>query len=487
MSLYLEAIESEDDDSHHEGSLSLGQAIDIDDIETETACSPNRSHIPNVRFAGETLNFDEMLEKLVLNKEDLKQFMAAEVVVRNLSYSAKVTITKNTISDFNTSLRESWRFKEAVTGKKVILEGINFFIEPGMFLLVLGGPGSGRTSLLNMLANRVGRGEVGGEIYFDRKPIDPLLHQNKIAYIWSQDNIHIPSLTVEETFRFAMKLQLKLEFLRDQVKFSDGVSGPEEFLRLYLDFITQILHMDHRKDTLVGNDMIRGLSGGEKRRLTIGIELLKLPQLLIADEFTTGLDSRIAVDIGHFFRYIADHQTPVIASALQAPLALFKSFTHVLLLQRGQVAYFGPRKELAAYFNKLGFRKPAGLNPADFYADMLEHPRHYQPDLPSAFDFVEAWNVSPEAARVAEIIEAKLNTPTADSLSITMEQPEASSSGRQTNVPLSDEDDHSVPPMTARFTTSTSTQFYWLLWRSIMSLVHFPGPFIFKLVISVGI
>ena len=287
------------------------------------------------------------------------------VAVNNLSLSVTVTVAKTEQRNILQDVRERLRIDERKTVKKMLLQNVSFFIKENMMLLILGPPGCGKTSLMRVLAHTV-YGHQTGDIFFNRKPIDPDLHHRMASFVGQEDE-HLPALTVRQTLQFAGDLQLATEYRPGNA----DVAG-------HVDLVMQILGLTHRADTIVGNAMMRGVSGGEKKRVTIGVELMKNPRLLLLDESTTGLDTATSIELGKFCRTIADNMIPVAAALLQPPLKLYRKFDYILLLNDGEVTFFGPRARVLSYFESIGFRCPANLNPADYLVSLMTHPEDYR-------------------------------------------------------------------------------------------------------------
>lgn len=127
-----------------------------------------------------------------------------------------------------------------------------------------------------------------------------------------------------------------------------------------------ILGLRHTADTVVGGELLRGVSGGERKRVSIGVELVKGPGILLLDEPTTGLDSSAAMDVVRSLRTLADAGIPVICSLLQPSQELYDMFDHVMLMNQRQVTFFGKSSEVLNHFADAGFHCPAEKNPAEF-------------------------------------------------------------------------------------------------------------------------
>lgn len=238
--------------------------------------------------------------------------------------------------------------------QRAILNGINLNIPEGTMMGIIGSSGSGKTSLLNALANRIsssGLKQTGNIDYNGTEKISAV----RSAYVLQTD-IHEPNLTTRETLRFAGDLRL---------------SGmPKSELNNFVEQIILELGLKECADTRVGDTSHRGLSGGEKRRLSIGIQLLSNPSLLFLDEPTTGLDANSAYMVVKTCQQLAKHGRTLIMSLHQPRSDIFTLFDSITLLARGQVVYSGPTTSIVEYFSRLGFQIKAFTNPADFIIDL---------------------------------------------------------------------------------------------------------------------
>ena len=134
----------------------------------------------------------------------------------------------------------------------------------------------------------------------------------------------------------------------------------------------EILGLSHRADTIVGNDLVRGVSGGERRRVSIGVELLKRFQLMVLDEPTTGLDSTTSLQVFQALRIIADEISPVFATLKQPGRELYNLFDQVIIMHEGSICYAGPTNEMIDHFENLGYNVDKTINPADEVLTLLD-------------------------------------------------------------------------------------------------------------------
>lgn len=258
--------------------------------------------------------------------------------------------------------------KKAATGKslprRLIVNPITATFQAGTLNVIMGPSGSGKTSLLNAMALRL-RNSVGtkyrpsGKLTFNGAiPSDSVI-RSVCSYVCQDDDALLPSLTVRETLRFAAGLRLP-SFMSTEEKYR---RAEEVLLKMGLKDCA---------NNLVGNDMIKGISGGEKRRASIAVQVLTDPRVLLLDEPTSGLDAFTASSIMEVLQGLANEGRTLILTIHQARSDLFKHFGNVLLLSRGgHPVYAGPGRTMLGYFGRHGYDCPKNTNPADFALDMI--------------------------------------------------------------------------------------------------------------------
>jgi ABC-type multidrug transport system ATPase subunit len=170
-----------------------------------------------------------------------------------------------------------------------------------------------------------------------------------------QDNVHIGLLTVRQSLYFAAQLRLPEDW---------SIEKKEK----RVDKILDMLGLTEVSNTLVGNHEVRGISGGQAKRLSIGVEIINLPNLMFLDEPTTGLDSSISLEVMAAVRNLANQNRTIICTIHQPSHQTFELFDTLLLLARGRVIYFGAANESIDYFlnSPYRFHYKAGSNPADY-------------------------------------------------------------------------------------------------------------------------
>ncbi|KAG0159686.1 hypothetical protein PDIDSM_7209 [Penicillium digitatum] len=236
--------------------------------------------------------------------------------------------------------------------KRTILKDVAGQVRPGEMLLVLGRPGSGCTSLLRVLSNdRDSFDEVTGETNYGSMDYEAA----KCFH-----DVHFPTLTVNRTMKFA--LRNKVPNARPE-----HLNNRKDFVQNHRDEILSSLGIGHTKKTMVGNEYIRGVSGGERKRVSLAEVLAGQSPVQMWDNPTRGLDSKSAVEFARMLRREANrNDKTIIFTTYQAGNGIYDQFDKVLVLAEGRVTYYGPRDIARNYFEDLGFICPKGANVADF-------------------------------------------------------------------------------------------------------------------------
>ncbi|TMW67508.1 hypothetical protein Poli38472_011128 [Pythium oligandrum] len=316
-----------------------------------------------------------------------------EVRVKNLSLSTQVSVPSDggkhelptVFNEIKTGVRDLFAGnKNKIT--KHILKNISGVFKPGTMTLVLGQPGSGKSSLLKMLSGRFPLTkdiQLEGDVTYnglDRIEIARRLPQFA-TYVTQRDS-HFPTLTVKETLEFAHACCGAELTERDERHFTEGT--PEEnkmaldaaraLYKHYPEVVIQQLGLETCQDTIVGDEMLRGVSGGERKRVTTGEMEFGNRYAMFMDEISTGLDSAATIDIIKTQRSIAQTLRKTIVMALLQPSPeVFALFDDVIILNKGRVMYQGPCSDVESYFRALGFACPPSRDVADFLLDLGTH------------------------------------------------------------------------------------------------------------------
>ncbi|ETI26593.1 hypothetical protein G647_03371 [Cladophialophora carrionii CBS 160.54] len=293
---------------------------------------------------------------------------------------------------------------------KVILHQLDGSVKSGEMLLVLGRPGSGCTTFLKSIA-----GQLDGltksqtsTVSYDGIPQDVFTQKFKGKAVYNDENDeHFPHLTVGQTLHFAASAQTPHARIEGVDRLTQANHMAEVMMRIF--------GLSHVRDTKVGNDTIRGVSGGERKRVSIAEMALARSVLAVWDNSTKGLDSATALEFVRSLRTLADVAGVTQAVALyQASQRIYETFDKVLVLYEGRQIFFGPIDSARSYFERMGWLCPPRQTTPDFLTS-ITNPRERQPRLEysnkvpkTASDFEDYWLKSEEfQACIAEISSAE--------------------------------------------------------------------------------
>uniref|UniRef100_A0A3Q3ER02 ATP-binding cassette, sub-family G (WHITE), member 2b n=1 Tax=Labrus bergylta TaxID=56723 RepID=A0A3Q3ER02_9LABR len=260
-----------------------------------------------------------------------------------------------TFSKLHYSVQET-RFCCKRGHEKYILKDVSGILRPGMNA-IMGATGSGKTSLLDVIAGRKNpAGLKQGKVLVDGKVVTSELRLSS-AYV-VQDDILMGTLSVRENLLFSANLRLNPKHHSSSDKNSR------------VDVIIKDLGLTDCADTKIGTEFLRGVSGGERKRCSIGMELITSPSLLFLDEPTTGLDSNTANCIIGLLHKLSRRGKTVIFSIHQPRFSIFRQFDHLTMMHKGEAVYAGAAGQALEYFTNLGYQIESFDNPADFFMDI---------------------------------------------------------------------------------------------------------------------
>ncbi|KAL3528137.1 hypothetical protein ACH5RR_012793 [Cinchona calisaya] len=243
-----------------------------------------------------------------------------------------------------------------------VLKDINCRAKPWEILAIVGPSGAGKSSLLEILAGKLT--PQNASIFVDQKPFDKSRFKKISGYVTQKDTL-FPLLTVRETLMFTAKLRLRL---------------PETELTSRVKSLMEELGLCHVADARVGDDRVRGISGGERRRVSIGVEVIHDPRVLILDEPTSGLDSTSALQIIDMLKKMAETRGRTIILSIHQPgFRIVKLFNSILLLDNGRVLHHGTVDKLTLHLCLMGLQLPLHVNVVEFAIESIEAIRQYQP------------------------------------------------------------------------------------------------------------
>lgn len=221
----------------------------------------------------------------------------------------------------------------------------------------MGPSGAGKTSLLNILAGRAksrGAVSIDSDIRLNNYQVDPtdISVRKTIAFVAQDD-----SLMVTQTPREAIYFSAKLRLPR---------STKEVHILNLVERMLEELGLTHCADTIVGGPLLKGISGGERKRTSVGVELVTKPSMVFLDEPTSGLDSYSAVQLCNVLRKVAHAGASVLFTIHQPASEIFNAFDNIILMNKGRVMYQGPVPDVPDFFKERGHKIPKNYNPADW-------------------------------------------------------------------------------------------------------------------------
>lgn len=280
------------------------------------------------------------------------------VTWQNLSVevpAAEAAVKENMISQFNIPQLIRDYFQKPPM--KTILSDSHGCVKPGEMLLVLGRPGSGCTTLLKMLSNRrEGFRSIKGEVHFGN-----MTHEEAVKYqgqivMNTEEELFYPRLTVGQTMEFATKLKVPFHL-------PDGSKSVEEYTAESKQFLLESMGISHTADTKVGNEFVRGVSGGERKRVSIIECLATRASVYSWDNSTRGLDASTALEWAKALRAMTNVLgLSTIVTLYQAGNAIYNQFDKVLILDEGKQIYYGPANAAKPFMEDLGLLYTDGAN-----------------------------------------------------------------------------------------------------------------------------
>ncbi|GKZ28499.1 hypothetical protein AbraIFM66950_008357 [Aspergillus brasiliensis] len=244
--------------------------------------------------------------------------------------------------------------------EQAILQDMNGQLRPGEMMLVLGRPGAGCTSFLKVISNdRDGFDHISGDVHYGSMDHKEAAKFRQQFMFNNEDDVHFPTLTVDQTIKFALRNKTP--------SIKPGNQSDKGFVESMRDEILGSLGILHTGKTLVGNEFVRGVSGGERKRVSLAEVMTGQSPVQCWDQSTRGLDASSALDFAKHLRRTADEQRKtVFATLYQAGNAIYDQFDKVMVIAGGHVIFYGPRHLARPYFEEMGFVCRRGANIADF-------------------------------------------------------------------------------------------------------------------------
>ncbi|XP_057982256.1 ABC transporter G family member 15-like [Malania oleifera] len=255
--------------------------------------------------------------------------------------------------------------KNSPARNKKLLNGLTGYAEPGRIVAIMGPSGSGKSTLLDSLSGRLSANLImSGDVLLNGKRRST--NSGNISYV-TQEDAFLGTLTVRETIAYSAHLRLPTKMSKEEI---NGV----------VEMTITDMGLEDCAEKKIGNWHLRGISSGEKKRLSIGLEILTAPHVLFLDEPTSSLDSASAFYVIKALKNIASDGKIVVCSVHQPSSELFNLFDDLFLLSGGEAVYFGEAKMAVKFFADAGFPCPTRKNPAD----------HFLRCISSDFDVINA-------------------------------------------------------------------------------------------------
>ncbi|KAK8633531.1 hypothetical protein V6N13_014376 [Hibiscus sabdariffa] len=263
------------------------------------------------------------------------------------------------------------------TRTKTLLNDISGEARDGEIMAVLGASGSGKSTLIDALANRIAKGSLKGKITLNGEALESRMLKVISAYVM-QDDMLFPMLTVEETLMFAAEFRLPRTLSKSKKK-------------LRVQALIDQLGLRNAAKTVIGDEGHRGVSGGERRRVSIGIDIIHDPIILFFDEPTSGLDSTSAFMVIKVLQRIAQSGSVVIMSVHQPSFRILGLLDRLIFLSRGQTVYSGSPMNLPLYFSEFGYPIPENENKTEFALDLIRELEASPGGTKSLVEFNKSW------------------------------------------------------------------------------------------------
>ncbi|KAL5151507.1 ABC transporter G family member 10 [Glycine soja] len=243
-------------------------------------------------------------------------------------------------------------------GAKFILKDVNCEARPGEITAIAGPSGAGKTTLLEILAGRIPPcNKVSGHVLVNHRPMDVNQFRRTSGYV-TQDDALFPSLTVRETLMYSAMLRLP---------------GGRKVAAIRVEDLMKELGLDHIADSRIGGGSDHSISGGERRRVSIGVDLVHDPAVILIDEPTSGLDSASALSVVSLLRLVAFNQRKTIILTIHQPgFRILELFDGLILLSDGFVMHNGSLNLLEARLKLAGHHIPDHVNVLEFALDVME-------------------------------------------------------------------------------------------------------------------
>ncbi|KAJ3217335.1 hypothetical protein HDU67_008137 [Dinochytrium kinnereticum] len=259
----------------------------------------------------------------------------------------------------NRDLRMNFKFDDLslrLKNGKTVLQGVTGEIRSKRMTAIIGPSGAGKTTFMNVLMGKVPR--TGGRLFINGAEAEVHLYRKIIGYV-PQEDVMLRELTVREVVLHSARVRLPATWTKRQIED-------------HVDNVLKALNLTHVANSFIGDETDRGVSGGQRKRVNIGMELAAAPLAIFLDEPTSGLDATAALEVAEILQSIAHLGLTVVSVIHQPRIEIFRKFDDVLMIAPGgKVAYLGPVTQAQRYFETLGFHFDPEANASDVLMDIL--------------------------------------------------------------------------------------------------------------------
>nr|UOU03354.1 ATP-binding cassette subfamily G-like 4 [Brachionus rubens] len=329
---------------------------------------------------------------------------------------------------------------EKPSEKKQIVQNVSGLAKPGEILAIMGASGAGKTTVLNVLTLR-NKGDliINGSVKINGKTIDDAKQLSTVAGYVQQNDIFIGTLKVVEHLQFQAMLRM-----------DRSTSTQDKLARV--EQVMNDLNLKKCENTLIGIAQlgVKGISGGEMRRLAFASEIITNPGILFCDEPTSGLDSFMAMSIVESMKNLAKQGKTIVCTIHQPSSEIFEKFDRLFLMAEGRTAFLGDLYQARDFFSSQGHPLPVNYNPADYYIKTLAiMPSNKEKSKDIVKKICDGYDESEYCKQVLDNIKQVNNESSFKSVKFQSEQKSSYKAG-------------------------TFTQLRWLIWRSFLSTIRNP-------------
>ena len=301
-------------------------------------------------------------------------------------YSSLNATDRNNILQFDVTFKVP-----SPKGGKTIVSGASDLVTSGQTLAIMGPSGAGKTTLLKVLTMEAHGGESIGSLTLNGTPLTASRFSRRCALVAQEDH-HWAFLTCRETIQYAADLFM-------------SASSAEK--KRAVDDILKKTGLESCADTIVGNIFMKGLSGGQMRRLSLAVILMKKLDVVILDEPTSGLDAASAAGIMSFLSDLTKSEGLITIYTIHQPsTSIYNTFDRIMLLTDGRIAYSGTRENVLPYFSSINLPVPSQTNPAEFMLDLVN--KDFS-DEAHVYGVIDSWTQHGEPAhqrRIHDVLES---------------------------------------------------------------------------------